>query len=207
MRIFDLGEPASGPRVASDRVLTVPNAISLMRILALPLIWWDLVGGRLGRALILVIVFSATDWIDGYLARRLDQVSRLGQLLDPLADRALFAVVAVGAAVTGLLPWWVVVTIVARDVMVVAAAAVILSRDSSPPPVSRLGKAATFGLMSSFPLLIGAGAIGDGASAPAPMLYGLALSMLAASVVAYWLTALAYGWQLMRKHRGPTHHR
>lgn len=199
MRIFDLGEPTSGPRAVNDRVLTVPNAISLIRIMALPWIWVELSNARLGRALALVLVFSATDWVDGYLARRLDQVSRVGQLLDPLADRALFAVVAVGTAMAGLLPWWIVIAILARDIVVVAAAAVLLAGRASPPPVSRLGKAATFALMVSFPLVLVAGIAGDGAAAPDPVLYGLAWSVLAGGVVAYWLTALIYGWQLARR--------
>ncbi|MEX0592271.1 MAG: CDP-alcohol phosphatidyltransferase family protein [Nitriliruptoraceae bacterium] len=193
MRIFDFGEPADGPRQASSRIATVPNAISLARILALPFIWADLVAGRHLRALVLVGIFSATDWVDGYLARRLDQVTQLGQLLDPLADRALFAVVAIGSAVGGLLPWWVVVAVVGRDVLVVAVAGLVLAASIPPPAVTRSGKAATFGLMVSFPLLLGAAILGDGVSAPQPTLHAATWIVLSVSLMLYWVTALSYG--------------
>ena len=201
MRIFDFGEPVDGPRRASSRIATLPNAISLARILALPFIWADLVAGRHLRALILVGIFSATDWVNGYLARRLDQVTKLGQLLDPLADRALFAVVAIGSAVGGLLPWWIVVAVVGRDVLVVAVAAVVLAASISPPAVTRTGKAATFGLMVSFPLLLGAAALGAGVDAPQPTLQGAAWIILIVSVMLYWITAVSYGRALVSTMR------
>jgi hypothetical protein len=95
VRVFDIGKK-DGPEIVSDRVLTVPNLLSLARIAALPIIYLDLVAGRLIRALVLLGVFAATDWLDGYLARRFDQVSKLGKVLDPTSDRILFVVVAHG---------------------------------------------------------------------------------------------------------------
>jgi phosphatidylglycerophosphate synthase len=97
VRVFDIGGPEALPS-ASDRILTVPNALSLARIAVLPLVYLDLLSGRLVRALVLMIAITASDWFDGYLARVLDQRTRLGAVLDPLGDRAVFIVVGVMAA-------------------------------------------------------------------------------------------------------------
>lgn len=192
MRIFDVGGRQGHPATVSDRIVTVPNLVTLARLVALPFIWRALVAENLVAALVLVAVFSATDWVDGYLARRLDQVSKLGQLFDPLVDRALFAVVAIGAAASGLTGWWPVFAIVGRDILVLMAAGVLL-RTTQPPPVSRLGKTATFGLMVAYPLVIGAGALGAGASEPNELLATAGTVVLIGSIVAYWLAAVGYG--------------
>jgi cardiolipin synthase (CMP-forming) len=191
MRLFDIGA-TDDPAPITSRVVTVPNAISLTRILALPLLYLDLATGRLGRALLLVVVFSATDWLDGYLARRLGQVSRIGQLLDPVADRLLFAAVGIGSIVGGLLPWWVVAAILVRDAAVLVVGAALLGSGSGVPPVTRLGKAATFGLMAAFPLLITAALAGGGPGAPQPAIARLAWTVLIVSLVLYWAAAVDY---------------
>jgi cardiolipin synthase (CMP-forming) len=191
MRLFELGA-GDEPIPVTTRVLTVPNVVSLARILALPFVYLDLVTGRLARALVLMVVVSATDWLDGYLARRLRQVSRLGQLLDPVADRLLFVAVGVGVIVGGLVPWWVVAVILVRDVAVLVVGAALLARGAQPPPVSRTGKLATFGLMAAFPLLVSAALLGGGAATPEPVVHAIGWSVLVAGVVLYWIAGIGY---------------
>lgn len=190
MRFYDLG--GDEPRVASKRVLTVPNLISFARLAILPVLYLDLTSGRLLRAFVLLVVFSATDWFDGYFARRLDQVTELGKLLDPISDRVLFVVVGVAYVVSGLLPLWVVLALVARDVLVAGAGLVLLSRGVKPPDVTRLGKTATFGLMWALPLFLLAGIVGDGVDDPEPVLHVVAWVLLAISAAMYWIAAFDY---------------
>jgi cardiolipin synthase (CMP-forming) len=165
MRVYDIGATDEPPEV-SDRVLTIPNAISLARLLVLPLIYLDLVDGRLTRAFVLLVIFALSDWLDGYLARRLGQVSRFGTLLDPISDRALFLVVGIGFVIADLLPLWALLLLLLRDLAVIIVGAVLLLRGIQPPAVTRIGKTATFGLMWAFPTFLLAAIVGDGANAP-----------------------------------------
>jgi cardiolipin synthase len=200
MRVFDIGAKDE-PQEASDRIWTIPNALSLARLLALPIIYLDLVDGRLTRAFVLLVVFAATDWLDGYLARRLDQISRLGTLLDPISDRALFLVVGIGFVVAGLLPVWALVLIVVRDVAVLAVGGVLLAKGARPPAVTRIGKTATFGLMWAFPIWIVAAIAGDGAAEPQAVLAGLGWAVYAVSVVLYYVSAGQYAVEVLRRPR------
>lgn len=200
MRVFDIGA-RDEPQEASDRIVTIPNALSLARLLALPIIYLDLVDGRLTRAFVLLVVFSATDWLDGYLARRLDQVSRLGTLLDPISDRAMFLVVGIAFVVAGLLPVWALVLLVVRDVGVLAVGGVLLAKGQRPPAVTRTGKAATFGLMWAFPIWLVAAIVGAGASDPQPALATLGWAAFLVSLVLYYASAAQYAIEVARRPR------
>jgi cardiolipin synthase (CMP-forming) len=197
VRVFDIGKK-DGPEIVSDRVLTVPNLLSLARIAALPIIYLDLVAGRLIRALVLLGVFAATDWLDGYLARRFDQVSKLGKVLDPTSDRILFVVVGIGFVVADLLPLWALLVLLARDLLVLVIGGVLLLRGAPVPDVTKLGKAATFGLMWAFPVLLLAAIVGDGPTDPEPILHTLAWLTLGICTVLYYLAALDYARTLLR---------
>ena len=196
MRVFDLGAK-DGPQQVSGRVLTIPNLLSLARIAVLPLIYVDLVQGRLTRALVLLVVFAATDWLDGYVARRLQQVTRLGQLLDPISDRILFVVVGVGFVVAGLLPLAALLVLLVRDAVVMGIGAVLLGTGSRPPPVSRIGKTATFGLMVAFPLFLLAAILGGGTHDPQPGVEILAWVTFVVHVLLYYLAAFGYARALV----------
>ena len=106
---------------ARDRILTIPNLLSFGRLLGVPYFFWLIVGPHAdGLALVVLVISGATDWLDGYLARRLQQFSRLGELLDPLADR-LYILAALGALyIRDLLPVWVVVALISRDLVMAA---------------------------------------------------------------------------------------
>jgi cardiolipin synthase (CMP-forming) len=198
MRVFDIGQK-QGPEVVSDRILTVPNLLSFARLAVLPLIYLDLVGDRFVRAFVLLVVFGATDWLDGYIARRFDQTSRLGKLLDPLSDRILFVVVGVGFVVAGLLPLWALVVLLIRDVGVLIGGAILVARGATPPEVTKLGKASTFGLMWAFPLFLAAAIAGDGSTQPQPLLHTLAWITFVINTVLHYLAALGYAKTLARR--------
>jgi cardiolipin synthase (CMP-forming) len=201
VRIFDIGTKDE-PGEISNRVLTVPNLLSFARLAVLPVIYLDLVDDRLLRAFVLLAVFAATDWLDGYIARRFDQVTRLGQLLDPTSDRVLFIVVGIGFVVAGIVPLWVVLLLLARDLAVMLVGGVLLLRGRSQlPEVTRVGKAATFGLMWAFPTWLLAAIVGDGPSDPQPVLHVLAWVTYLINVVLYYLAALGYARTVLRADR------
>jgi cardiolipin synthase len=149
-----MGEAVSEQEAVSDRVLTVPNVISLVRLLLVPVFAVFIVSGHDASALLVLAVSGASDWLDGVLARRLGQVSRLGQMLDPAADRLFILVTLLGLAWRGSVPWWVVVVLVLRDALLLALLVVLARRSFGPLPVHVAGKAGTFALLYAFPLLL-----------------------------------------------------
>ena len=197
MRVFDIGGPES-PREESDRVLTIPNALSLARIAVLPLVLLDLLDDRFGRALVLLLLIGASDWFDGYLARVLDQRTRLGAVLDPIGDRAVFVVVGVGLVLADLLPLWVLVVLLARELAVLVVGLVLLLAGRSIPETSRLGKVATSGLMLSITGLLAAAAFGDGAADPLGWLQVIAWGGLAINLTLTYLATLGYARAALR---------
>lgn len=142
-------------RTGEARVLTVPNVISLVRLACVPMFLWLLFGrdNRVGAALLLAGL-GATDWIDGYIARRFDQVTTLGKVLDPLADRLLLGVAVVAILADGAVPLVLFVPIVAREVLVSVAVMVLAAMGARRIDVTWAGKAGTFSLMVAFPLFL-----------------------------------------------------
>lgn len=199
-RLFDVGAK-DGPEVVGDRILTVPNLLSLVRLLVMPLVWVDIVGDRPVRALVVLAVLVSTDWIDGYVARRFDQVSRLGKVLDPISDRILIAIVVVALGVAGIVPWWALALVLLRDVLVAGIGVVMLLRGRTPPAVTRTGKAATFGLMWVFPTLLLAEAFtGD----VRDVLRIAAFVGLAVAVPLYYVAAAQYARVVAGQRPPPT---
>lgn len=191
MRVFDIGGPEV-LRPASDRILTVPNLLSVARLALLPLLYADLTSGRAGRALLVMVAITASDWFDGYLARVLDQRTRLGAVLDPIGDRAVFVVAGIGLVVSGLLPWWLLAVLLAREGLVLVVGGVLLARGAGIPDTSRLGKVATSGLMLSIVGLLAAAALGDGPERPLLWLQFAAWLGLGINVVLTYLATLGY---------------
>ena len=142
-------------RTAEDeRVWTVPNVISFLRLALIPVFAWLIVAEHDVAALIVLAVAGATDWVDGWIARRFDQMSRLGRMLDPAADRLYIFVTLIGLAYRDIVPWWLVVVIVARELVLAGTIPVLLRHGYGPLPVHMAGKAGTFCLMYAFPLLL-----------------------------------------------------
>jgi len=146
-----------GPDTAhqvSSRILTVPNILSFFRLALVPVFLVLVIEGYDVLALIVLIVSSLTDFLDGVLARRLNQVSRLGQLLDPAADRFFIFATLIGLAVRGIVPWWLVAIIVGRDVLLVVIGITLANFGYGPLPVHHIGKIATFCLFYALPILM-----------------------------------------------------
>lgn len=144
--------PPGGP---SDRVLTVPNVLSVLRLVLIGVFVYLLLGAHAyGWAVAILMICGASDWLDGKLARLLDQYSRVGELLDPAVDRLFMVIVPISFAIAGLVPWWIIVVLIVRDGLLAAMLPVLRSRGLSALPVTYIGKAATFALMSAFPLIL-----------------------------------------------------
>jgi cardiolipin synthase (CMP-forming) len=139
-----------------DRVLTVPNALSVLRLVLVPVFLYLLLVIHANGWAVGVLMFSGfSDWADGKIARMVaNQSSRLGELLDPAVDRIYMVTVPVALAIYGAVPWWIVVTLIGRDVVLAATLPVLRSRGLTALPVTYVGKAATFALMSGFPLIL-----------------------------------------------------
>lgn len=178
----------------SSRVLTVPNMISLVRLALVPVFAVLIIVGEDGWALLVLAVSGATDWLDGVLARRLNQVTRLGQILDPFADRLFIFVTLIGLAWREVVPLWLVIVIVARDVLLAVTAPVLARRGYGTLNVSLVGKTATFALLYAFPLLLLAEVPGWlGACAH---VVGWAFTWWGVGL--YWLAGLQYVAQVRR---------
>jgi cardiolipin synthase len=156
-----LGEAGQGRGPVSrrdprDRVLTIPNALSVARLLGVPVFLWLVLGPKAdGWAVGLLIVSAATDWLDGKIARALNQQSRLGEALDPAADRLYIAATLVGLAVRSIIPWWLVGLLAARELIVAGALGLLRRRVGfGTLQVSFAGKTATLCLLYAFPLLL-----------------------------------------------------
>lgn len=138
----------------SDRILTWPNLLSAMRLVLVPIFLMLILDHQNLLAFAVLAFSSFTDWLDGFLARKLNQTSRLGQLLDPAADRLFILASLVGLAATEQVPWWLVVVIISRDLVLFFALPFLAQVGYGPLPVNYTGKAGTFALLYAFPLLL-----------------------------------------------------
>jgi len=159
----------------STRVWTIPNVLSVIRLVFIPLFLWLLGTAQYGWALVVIVVSSLTDFVDGYIARRFNQVSRIGQLLDPAVDRLFIFSTLIGLAWQQLLPWWLVIVIVLRDVALAVLGIVLANNGYGPLPVHHLGKVATFALLFALPTLVLSAAVPVLAPVSDPVGWALAL--------------------------------
>lgn len=155
------GAPLGPMSPGEDRLLTVPNLITLARLCTLPLFVWLLLGqGDRIAAAALLAVLGATDWVDGWVARRFNQASRFGRMFDPTADRILFFVALTAIIVDGGVARWFAIVVLAREVIVGAITATLVLIGAPPADVTWWGKTGTFALMFAFPLLLAGAAEG-----------------------------------------------
>ncbi|MFD4183171.1 CDP-alcohol phosphatidyltransferase family protein [Rhodococcus sp. NPDC058514] len=175
--------------IVSDRIVTVPNLLSVVRLVGVPLFLYLLLGPHAdGWALAILMLSGFTDWADGKLARLLNQSSRLGALLDPLVDRLYVVSTLVGFAIRGIIPWWVAAVLIGRDAILALTLPIYRRRDLPPPAVLYLGKAATFALMFALPLVLAAQM--DWSFAPIARAWGYALLVWGTGL--YVWTAILY---------------
>jgi cardiolipin synthase len=179
----------------SHRVLTIPNVISIIRLAGVPLfLWLILVPEADGLALAVLALSGASDYADGYLARKLNQTSRLGAILDPVADRLYILSTVIGLGIRDIIPWWMVIILPARDAFLWCLVPFLRTRGYSALPVHFLGKAATANLLYAFPLLL----LGDGTGVLATLakVFGWAFAIWGTGL--YWWAGLLYAWQVRK---------
>lgn len=172
-----------------DIIFTIPNFISLLRLISIPLIAYMIYTDRKWAALIILALSVLSDWLDGFLARRMHQISKIGQLLDPLADRLLIFCSVLVFGMAGLLPWWLLIAIGLRDLVMLIEVLVIAQFGYGPLPVHFAGKTGTALLMIAIPALIVAD-LGQGYIFASLHLAAVACSIW--GVVLYWVAGLIY---------------
>lgn len=173
----------------TTRVLTVPNLLSIFRIAGVPVFLWLVLGPEAdGWALVVLMLSGISDYFDGKLARKWGQVSQLGRLLDPAADRLYIVAVVVALALRDIVPVWLAVVLLSRDVFLVLFYPALRRRGYGPLPVHFLGKAATFNLLYAFPLLL----LGDGTGTIATLadVFGWAFAVWGTCL--YWWAGFLY---------------
>ena len=183
----------------SQRIVTVPNILSFIRLSLVPVFLVLLLREQDIPALVVLVVSSATDYLDGYLARKLGQVTRLGQLLDPAADRLFIFATLLGLAAREVVPWWLVGIIIGRDVLLLVLGIILASNGYGPLPVHHLGKIATFCLFYALPLLVLAQAFP--AIQPWASPVGWAFGVWGAFL--YWWAGIVYAVETARVIRIP----
>jgi len=176
----------------SGRVLTLPNALSALRLLGVPLFVWAILTHRDGLALIILTLSGITDYLDGKIARKFGLVSRVGQLLDPIADRLYIVSTLLCLAWREIIPWWVVIVLFAREAFMAVVVLIAKKHGWNGLPVHFVGKAATFNLLYAFPLLLLADGDGAVAAAAQPIAWGFAWW----GIVLYWVAGILYAVQL-----------
>jgi cardiolipin synthase len=179
----------SSPAPVSNRVWTVPNLLSMLRLALVPVFFWLIVGPRDDLAAVVVLGISGiTDWLDGKLARALGQTSRLGQLLDPVADRLYTLAALLALAIRDIVPWWFVAVLLARDAWLSLVIARLRRAGYEPLAVNLVGKAATVALLWCFPILL----LSTAATGWADFVRatGWAFALWAAGL--YWWSAVVY---------------
>jgi cardiolipin synthase len=142
-------------RAGDDRLLTVPNLLSGIRLALIPVFVYLLLVAHADAWAVAILMFSgASDWADGKIARVLNQSSKLGEYLDPAVDRLYMVTVPIAMGLRGIVPWWIIAILLARDVVLAAELPLLRTRGITALPVIYVGKAATFALMSAFPLIL-----------------------------------------------------
>lgn len=197
MKFIGAGSRPGRPQIDHDRVLTIPNLLTVVRFMGVPLfIWLVLARNEYGAAVLVLAIMASTDWIDGYVARRFDQASKLGRVLDPIADRLALIAVAVTLVIAGVVHWLYLAALVIPDAVLLALT-LSLFRGHPDLPVSVIGKVRTGLLLLGTPLLVLSRldtGFSDGLFTAAWIVLGLGL-------VGHWVAAYNYFWAILRKGR------
>jgi cardiolipin synthase len=182
---------AGESRLVSDRVWTAPNVLSMLRLVCVPIFLWFILTGRDNWALVVLTLSGVSDYLDGKIARQYNLVSRMGQLLDPLADRLYILSTLLGLAWRDIIPWWLVAILVSREVFGTALLIVVRHYGYRALPVHFIGKAATFDLLYAFPLIL----VGQGHSMFAMVTLPIGWAFAWWGTVLYWVAGIMYAVQ------------
>ena len=185
---------AGGTGGAGERVVTLPNALSALRLVGVPLFLWLVLAERDELAIAVLMVSGTTDWLDGKIARRWNQMSRLGALLDPAADRLYILATLIGLTVRDVVPLWLTAALVGRDVVLAGFLPVLRRYGYRTLPVHFLGKAATFNLLAGFPLLL----LGEGDSVVSQVSHAFGWAFAIWGSALYWWAGALYVTQVRR---------
>jgi len=181
-------------RTGLDRIWTVPNVISFLRLLTVPVFFWLLVSGNFGWALGVLVFATTSDFVDGFIARRFNQITRLGMYLDPISDRLFIAASVLALVIRDMIPFALVAAIIARDVLLLAVFLARRLRIQDVPRVTFVGKTGTFVLFVAFPVIV-LGAVWPDADLPLETI-GWALGVIGG--VIYWVAGVGYLRELLR---------
>jgi len=189
----------SGSPEITDRVWNVPNVLSFIRLALVPLFLFLIITAQDALALVVLVVSSLSDYLDGLIARRFNQITRLGQLLDPAADRLFIFAALIGLAARGVIPWWLFLVIVGREIMLVVLGIISANYGFGPLPVHHLGKVATAALYYALPILM----LGQAFPAIAELTDPIGWAFVLWGAFLYWWAGLIYVAQSVRISRIP----
>ena len=202
MRFIGAGSRPGRPQVDHDLVFTVPNLLTVLRFMGVPLfIWLVLAEKEYGYAVLVLAVMAGTDWVDGYVARRFDQASKLGRVMDPLADRLALIAVAVTLVIAGVVHWLYLAALVVPDAVLLVLT-LFYFHGHPDLPVSRIGKIRTGLLLLGTPMLV----LSRLDVPLAGVLYVAAWVVLGLGLAGHWIAAYNYFWAILRKGRMHSHH-
>ena len=186
-----MDQSSQGSHPVSDRVLTPPNVLSMLRLVCVPIFLWLILTHQDNWALVVLMLSGLSDYLDGKIARRYNLVTRVGQLLDPLADRLYILSTLLGLAWREIIPWWLVAILVSREVFGTALLMVVRHYGYRALPVHFIGKAATFNLLFAFPLIL----LGHGDSVLAIVALTCGWAFVWWGTVLYWVAGVMYAVQ------------
>ena len=175
-------------QVASSRIFTVANAVSVIRLMAIPVFLWLVIEDRLLIAFVLLVVAVLTDFVDGMIARRMNEITKLGQFLDPFADRLFIAATVIALAIQDVVPWWFVIAVMLRDALLGIGGVVMARYGAATLPVKWWGKVATFAMLVVLPLFLLGAVVPEIGEITNPIAWVLAL----ATVALYWVVGFSY---------------
>jgi cardiolipin synthase (CMP-forming) len=184
-------ESSQGSQPVSDRVLTPPNVLSVLRLACVPIFLWLILTYQDNWALVVLTLSGVSDYLDGKIARHYNLVTRVGQLLDPLADRLYILSTLLGLAWREIIPWWLVAILVSREIFGTALLMVVRHYGYRALPVHFIGKSATFDLLFAFPLIL----LGQGDSVLAAVALPCGWAFAWWGTVLYWVAGVMYAVQ------------
>jgi cardiolipin synthase len=177
----------------NGEILNIPNLLSFLRIALVPVFLWFLLKEMFVSAISVLAIAGLTDFLDGYLARKLNQTTKLGKMLDPVADRLYIFATLLALSATGYVPWWLAGLVILRDLLMLISLPILASVGYRSLPVHYLGKASTFALLYAFPLLLMGKIFTEAAFIITPLAWAFALW----GVALYWWSGFVYLWQLV----------